>query len=224
MTHLPDHAIEAVDIVEDVEVPSPLGRTPRYAMFTAQPELHLLPHHPIHLVEHPIAVADPEVRAPAVQDRVELPDEIDQAMFACDRAHSLAHLQGYRLYRLASRPEVKMPFTDAETEAQELEPVASRRQTALFSVQLDRETVELAFQLSQGSLSLPLRADQQHHVVRVTNKARSTGPADPLPVHLMQVDVGQQRRYDPALRRTADGMAQLAGLHHSRFEPSPDQA
>src|SRR5712672_609410 len=87
--------------------------------------------------------------------------------------------------------------------------------------------LELAEELPRATLGLStvlLRLAQHDEVIAVAHQHAEIGaPLAPHTVEKPQVDVRQQRRDHPALRRAAE-LGRLAPVfHHPRFEPHPDQ-
>src|ERR1700726_4684431 len=60
--------------MEEVRPPSFLGSPPGALVLAPKPQLQLAPNGPIHLMECPGAVADPEIGTPPIQERVQLLD------------------------------------------------------------------------------------------------------------------------------------------------------
>ena len=50
--------------------PSFLGSPPGALVLAPEPELQLASYGPVHLMECPVAVADPEIGTPPIEDRV----------------------------------------------------------------------------------------------------------------------------------------------------------
>src|SRR5580693_676172 len=73
--------------MEEVIPPSFLGSPPGALVLAPKPQLQLAPNGPVHLMECPITVADPEIGAPPIQDRVQLLDHHADLPIGRKRSH-----------------------------------------------------------------------------------------------------------------------------------------
>lgn len=74
VAHFPNHLVQPTSVVQEVIPPSFLGSPPGALVLTPKPKLHFAPNGPVHRMECPVAVADPEIGTPPIRDRVQLLD------------------------------------------------------------------------------------------------------------------------------------------------------
>src|ERR1035437_139757 len=229
MAHLARHLVQPTPVVEKAIPPSFLGGPPGAPVLAPEPQLQLAPNGPVHLMECPVTVANPEIGAPPIQDRVQLLDHYAEWPIRGYRPHCLTNPLTDIAARLLAGPHQKHPPRSLpELEAEKREAFYQRRQPALLLVHHQSKSGKLALQLLPRHPRLLFRPLQQHHVVRITDQPNiaesdSVVPA-PLTIHFVQKDVGQRRRNHSALRRTSVRVSHLAFLHDSRLQPSSDQA
>src|SRR6202167_3599041 len=209
--------------------PSILSSPPGALVVRAKAQLQLAPNGPVHLMEWPITVADPEIGAPPIQDRVQLLDHHADLPIGRKGPHRFANPVTDIAARLFARPHQKHPSRSLpEFETEKRETFRQACQPTLLLVHYQAKSRKLNLQLLPRHPRLLFRSRQQHHVIRVTNQsnaaARDPVAPAPLTIYLMQKDVGQRRRNHSALRRTSIRVSHLAFLHDSRFQPSTDQA
>ena len=183
--------------MEKVISPSLLSSSPRALVLSPQPQLQLAANRPVHLMECPVTVADSEIGAPPIQDRIQLLDHYIDSPVGRKRTHHFARSLADIAARLFTWPQVQHPPCRLpELETQEREALAQRRQPTLLVIHDQAKAGELSLEVLPRCPSLLLRSRQQHHIVRVTDQpniapSNTVAPA-PLTIYLMQKDVGQQ--------------------------------
>ena len=100
MAHFTYHLIQPTSVMKEVIPPSFLGSPPGALLLTPKPQLQFAPNGPVHLMECPIAVANPEIGAPPIQDRVQLLDHHADLPIGRKRSHCFAN----PLTDIAARP------------------------------------------------------------------------------------------------------------------------
>jgi hypothetical protein len=126
MTHPPYHAIQPTAFMKDMVVPPSSSRAPGTLMLTPEPQQQLAPNRPVHLVKRPVAVADPKVRTPPIQNRVQLPDHRSDHLVTWKRSHHLTHPLPNIAARLRARPHQRHSAKGfPKLEAQKREPSSS---------------------------------------------------------------------------------------------------
>src|SRR5580704_16274035 len=95
--------------MEELIPPSFLGSPPGALVLAPKPQLQLAPNGPIHLMECPVAVADPEIGTPPIQDRVQLLDHHADLPIRRKRSYRLANPLTDITARLLARPHQKHP-------------------------------------------------------------------------------------------------------------------
>jgi len=175
--------------------PSFLGSSPEALVLSPKPQLQLAPNGPVHLMECPVAVADPEVGTPPVQDRIQLLDHHINSPVRWKRPHRLARPLADVAARLFAWPHIQQPPRRLpKLEAQEREAVSKRRQPTLLLIHHQSKSSELSLELLPRRPRLLLGSRQQHHIVRITDQlniaeSHTVAPA-PLTIYLVQKDVG----------------------------------
>src|SRR5579859_154753 len=228
MAHLTHHLVQTTSVMKEVIPPSFLSSPPGALVLAPKPKLQLAPSGPVHLMECPIAIADPEVGTPPIQDRVQLLDHHADLPVRRNRSHCITDPLPDIAARLLAWPHQQHPPRSLpELEAEEREAFCQRRQPTLLLVHHQTKSGKLGLQLPPPHSRLLFRPRQQHHVIRVTDQpdiaeSDSVAPA-PLTIYFVQKDIGQRWRNHSALRRTSIRMSHLAFLHNSRFQPSSDQ-
>src|SRR5215472_1429753 len=97
--------------------------------------MQFAPNSPVHLMKCPVAVANPEIGTPPIQDRVQLPDYHVDLPIRRIRSHRLADPLTDIAARLFAWPHQKHPPRSLpELEAEEREAFCQRRQPALLLV------------------------------------------------------------------------------------------
>jgi len=103
-------------------------------------------------------------------------------------------------------------------------------QPCLRGIEGQSEPGQALLQLRQKLLSLPLRPETHHAVVRVTHDNHiATGiPLAPLPCpqiqHVVKIDIRQQRRYHCTLGSTLGRSHPASILHYTRLKPLADKS
>lgn len=131
------------------------------------------------------------------------------------------------LHRLARRPAGEeghraLPVTgpgrhQTVMKTKEIKSLASQRQVnnpGLGRLRFQTEVGQQARQPFQGGFGLPTGRAHHQRVVGIAHQ-HPVLPCLPGPVDPVQEDVGQQRRYHPALRSASDRPADLSVLHDS---------
>src|SRR5713101_9186118 len=104
-------------------------------IFASEPELQLTQHGPIDLMEDPVAVPDPKIGTPPIQDRVQLPNHLADRGATGKRSDHLAHPIPDMLARLLARPHVQQPSRGfPELEPKKRKALFRRGQTTLFLI------------------------------------------------------------------------------------------
>src|SRR4028119_705326 len=122
-------------------------------------------------MESPVAVPNPKVGTPPIQDGIQLLDHDVDASITRKRSDHLAYPLTDIAARLFARPHQQHPprsFT--ELEAQKREPVCQRCQPTLLLINDQLKSGKLRLQLIPRQLRLLLRSRQQHHIVRITDQ------------------------------------------------------
>jgi hypothetical protein len=148
-------------------------------------------------MECPVAVADPKVRTPPVQDRIQLLDHDVDSPITRKRPDYFAYPVTNIAARLFARPHQQHPPPGfAELEAQKREASCQRCQPILLLINNESKSRKLRLQLIPRLPRRLFRSRQQHHIIRISDQPSITdcdtvAPA-PLTIDLMQKDVGQQ--------------------------------
>src|SRR5271166_6407811 len=135
MAHPSYHLIQPTPFIQELIVPVLPGGPPTALVFASEPELQLTQHGPIDLMEDPVAVADPKIGTPPIQDRMQLPNHLPDRRATAERSHYFAHPVPDMLARLLARPHVQQPsrgFPKLETKKRET--VCHRAQPTLLLV------------------------------------------------------------------------------------------
>ena len=109
MTHLPYHSIQPTSFMEKVISPSFLGSSPEALVLSPKPQLQLTANRPVHLMECPVAVADPEVGTPPVQDWIQPLDHHIDSPVRRKRPHHLTRPLADIAARLFAWPHIQQP-------------------------------------------------------------------------------------------------------------------
>jgi hypothetical protein len=130
-------------------------------------------------MECPIAVSNPKVCAPSIQDRIQLLDHNIDPPIAGKRPHYLAHPLTNIAARLLAWPHQQHPPRSfAELEAQKREAFCQRRQPTLLLINHQSKSSKLRLQLAPPQPRLLFRLRQQHHIVRIADQNEAAGAAD----------------------------------------------
>src|ERR1700722_17268735 len=173
--------------------PSFLGSPPGALVLAPKPQLQLAPNGPVHLMECPITVANPEIGTPPIQDRVQLLHHHADLPIGREGPHRFANPVTDIAARLLAWPHQKHPPRSLpEFETEKRETIRQRCQPTLFLVRNQAKFCKLSLQLLPRHPRLLFRSRQQHHVIRVTNQSNaaerdSVVPA-PLTIYLIQED------------------------------------
>src|SRR5215469_13079103 len=128
MTHLPYHSIQPTSFMKKVISPSFLGSSPGALVLSPKPQLQLAPNGPVHLMECPVAVADPKIGTPPIQDQIQLLDYYADLPVRRKRSHYFADPLADMAARLFTWPHQEHPpRCFPELEAQEREAFRKRR-------------------------------------------------------------------------------------------------
>src|ERR1700733_6925976 len=84
--------------------PSFLGSPPGALVLAPKPHVQFAPNGPVHLMECPVAVADPEIDTPPIQDRVQLLDHHADLAIGRKRSYRFANPLTDIAARLFARP------------------------------------------------------------------------------------------------------------------------
>src|SRR5204863_5773297 len=121
--------------MQEVIPPSFLGSPPGALVLSSEPQLQLTPNGPVHLMECPVAVADPEIGTPPIQDRVQLLDHHPDLPIRRKRPHRIADPLTNIAARLFAWPHQKHPPRSLpELEAEKREAFCQRGQPTLLLV------------------------------------------------------------------------------------------
>src|SRR6266536_200028 len=107
---------------------------------------------------------------------------------------------------------------------------AERNQSGLFGMQRKAILAESLRQDRKESLGISFVLEQYCEVIRESNQSSTTierplhVPDEPLVEHLVQVDVREERRDHPSLRRSFIGMREIQSLDDPGVQPLSDQA
>lgn len=146
------HLVQPTSVMEEVIPPSFLGSPPGTLMLTPKPQLELAPDGPVRFMKCPVAVADPEVGAPPIQDRIQILDHYADLPVGRKRPHYLADPLADMAARLFTWPNQEHPpRCFPELEAQEREAFRQRRQPTLVLVH-HHATDELMTRSHDGGL------------------------------------------------------------------------
>src|SRR5579859_145562 len=66
VAHLSHHLVQPASVMKEVIPPSFLGSPPGALVLSSEPQLQLAPNGPVHLMEGPVAVANPEIGTPPI--------------------------------------------------------------------------------------------------------------------------------------------------------------
>ena len=91
VAHSAYHSIQPAAFMKEAISPSFLGSPPGTLVLAAKPQLQLATNRPVHLMERPVAVADPEIGTPPIQDGVQLLDRAGDRPIGRKRAHHFAN-------------------------------------------------------------------------------------------------------------------------------------
>jgi hypothetical protein len=91
VAHSAYHSIQPTAFMKEAISPSFLGSPPGTLVLAAKPQLQLATNRPVHLMERPVAVADPEIGTPPIQDGVQLLDHAADRPIGRKRSHYLAN-------------------------------------------------------------------------------------------------------------------------------------
>src|SRR5437762_10989968 len=119
-------------------------------------------------MKDPVAVADPEIGTPPIQNRIQLPNHLADRRATGERSDHLAHPIPDMLARLLARPHVQQPsrgFPKLETKKRET--LLHRSQPTLLLVHHQSKSRKLALKALPRLPGLRFRARQQHHIVRI---------------------------------------------------------
>src|SRR6266487_4990791 len=199
-----------------------------------QPDQPLV-HIAIHLLELPGGIPCAEVVAPAPQDGIEeiyhLPDVLQTRPAAAVR--QLPDLCANAFHRPRRRPpeQVLSPLEVREHDAQ----IASQEDESLLAepkldnprlvrVQRQAEPVHDETEAPQRLFRVCLAPAEHDRVIRVTHQlTKVPALAFPQQIENVQVDVGEQRRDDPALGATQVRALPPAVHQHPRLQPLPQE-
>src|ERR1700730_16958670 len=102
--------------------PSLLGSPPGALVLAPKPQLQFAPNGPVHLMECPVAIADSEIGAPPIQNRVQLLNHHADLPIRRKRSHHLADPLADIAARLLAWPHQHHPPRSLpELEAKERE-------------------------------------------------------------------------------------------------------
>ena len=152
VAHLAHHLVQPTSVMEEVIPPSFLGSPPGTLVLTPKPQLELAPDGPVHFMKCPVAVADPEIGAPPIQDRIQLLDHYADLPVGRKRPHYLADPLADMAARLFTWPHQEHPPRCCpELEAQEREAFRQRRQATLLLVHHQSKSCKLRLKCSHAS-------------------------------------------------------------------------
>src|SRR5690349_12604632 len=104
VAHLTHHLVQPTSVMQEVIPPSFLGSSPGALVLAPEPQLQLAPNGPVHLMECPVAVANPEIGTPPIQDRVQLLDHDADLPAGRKQSHCFANPLTDIAARLFTRP------------------------------------------------------------------------------------------------------------------------
>src|SRR4029077_8040733 len=117
--------------------------------------LQLAQHGPIDLMEDPVAVAGPEIGAPPIQDRIQLPNHLADRRATGERSDNIAYPIPDMLARLLARPHVQQPSRGfPKFETKERETLVHRGQPTLLLVHHQSKSRKLALETLPRLLGL----------------------------------------------------------------------
>src|ERR1700724_120083 len=98
-------------------------------------------------MEDPVAVADPKIGTPPIQDRMQLPNHLSDRGTTWKRSHHFAHPIPDMLARLLARPHVQQPSRGLpKLETQKRETLCHRSQPTLLLVHHQSQSRKLALE------------------------------------------------------------------------------
>jgi hypothetical protein len=172
-----------------VPTPGGSGQTGKL-MLPPKPHIQLGPDHPIHFVKHPIAVPSPKIGAPPIQDRVELLDDIRQAVATGNRSDCLAHSFADVFLRFGARKHIDRLSRPSELKPKESEPLLDRRKSTLLMVDHKLEFSKLALELVPNLHCIGSCPYEKDHIIRVAHHSywnlRLCQRGGPLTVNLVE--------------------------------------
>src|SRR6266852_2501056 len=135
MAHPTYHLVQPTAFIQELVVPALPSRPPAALVFASEPQLQLAQHGPIDLVKDPVAVADPKIGTPPIQNRIQLPNHLTDRRATGKRPDHFAHPVADTLARFLAWPHVQQPHRGfPKLEAEKREALFHRSQTTLLLV------------------------------------------------------------------------------------------
>src|SRR5437867_3866791 len=214
-----------------IVAPQGLGAVVLAPQPTAQP----VSHPSLRFAEHARALPVVEISTPAPQQLVQFVHCLGYAPMQCPVVKLVSHLVSQPLAAFGAGFDVCVPVSahsralPAHTEAQEVKPFSALHPSGLFFVELEAPRFQPAPQSAHQLGSLPRSAQDDEGI----GVAHQRGPAWLLgvvdgPVQRIEVEVGQQRRDNPALRHALlvgqdSPFAAAFFLHYRCIQPLSQQ-
>src|SRR5271157_4454938 len=194
-----------------------------------------LVHAGVQLVELPVGISRPKVVAPSPEHGVQFGDDLLPVVPAAPRLGQLMDASPDPFHRLGRRPPLHIvpPWIPQDAsllpdrtspENKTSLPPPQVHHPRLLRMQHQTQLARHKLDLSKRLLRLRLRWRHHHEIVGIADPHPERPTLlRPEPIQQVQVDVGQQRREDSALRGSRQRLPHRTVFHHPGLQPLSDQ-